>query len=168
MKTPPLAIFLATLLTALLGSGCETRSDRIREKSALYATLSPAQQAQIGQGIVAVGFTPEMVYMALGNPARLEKTERAEAPAELWIYNNYYPTAPDGHFRPSSYSTETPYQPSRYEAGTTRPRGIGAPQSIATTGAPQGQWSEPADLPSYTLIVAFTGGKVSRLGLRAR
>jgi len=49
------------------------------------------------------------------------------------------------------------------------PRGMGGlgtgPQSIATTGGPQGGSMELADLPSYTLWVTFQDGKVVKLKL---
>ncbi len=83
----------AILLSVLLGlalAGCSTVDSRIREKAAVFNQLSPADQARIRQGIIAVGFTPDMVYMALGNPTEIRLHTIAAGQETLWIYSTYY------------------------------------------------------------------------------
>ena len=163
----------AALGLALLVTGCETdgSSSRIQEKSAVYATLKPWQKKNIDAGIVAMTFTPDMVYMAIGNPSTKEPT----ADGELWTYKNYYPTTGANNVR---YSLSSERQMGSTGVGGTlmesngkggqRPAGSsqgGAGQSASTTGGPQGGSMEPADLPSYTLYVTFKNGAVSKLKL---
>jgi hypothetical protein len=77
-----LAVILGVALGfALLVTGCKTDglSARIQEKSAVYGTLKPWQKKYVDTGVVAMGFTPDMVYMAIGNPT---KTEPAGAPED--------------------------------------------------------------------------------------
>src|ERR1019366_1300535 len=73
MKKLPVVLGVA-LGFALLVTGCETDalSARIQEKSAVYATLKPWQKKYVDTGVVAMGFTPDMVYMAIGNPTKTE------------------------------------------------------------------------------------------------
>jgi hypothetical protein len=172
---------------ALLVAGCSTGpSARIQEKSSVYATLKTWEKKHIDQGVIANGFTPDMVYMAVGNPSKV----KSQGNEELWTYNNYYPPMDAAHMGYAGYRTDSPYQPSRqtnpnspnnlapdYDgedynisfstSKTGTPVGTDrTPQSIATTGGPQGSTIEPADLESYTLLVLFVDGKVSRIGIR--
>ena len=80
----------AALGFALLVTGCDTdnSSGSIKEKSAVYATLKPWQKKDIDGGIVALSFTPDMVYMAIGNPS----TKTPTGTGEVWVYKNYYPS----------------------------------------------------------------------------
>ena len=77
------------LLAALLLTGCNTTASRIRQKEAVFAALPAAEQARLRRGEVAVGDTPDMVYIALGQPTRhLEQTTANASHAE-WIYDAY-------------------------------------------------------------------------------
>ena len=58
----------AVVLLVLIVAGCETDGGiaaRSKEKSATYATLKQWEKNYIAKGIPAVGFTPDMVYMAI-------------------------------------------------------------------------------------------------------
>jgi hypothetical protein len=153
------AVLLGFMLT-----GCETVADRIQEKSTTYSSLNPLEQDRIKRGIIMVGYTPDMVYMAMGRASRVETENTDGGKMDLWIYSHYYPDVGAGHAY-APYNTESAYQPSRFEAGTSRPRGVGTPQSISTTGPPQGVMPEPPDLTAFTLKVLFKDGKVVKLGL---
>ena len=163
----PLHTLCAAGLLALLVTGCATDliSARIREKSDAYATLLPAQKEKINRGVIALGFTCDMVYMAMGHPSEIEPVEATGGRAELWTYRNYYPQMDAAHMKYAGYSTESPYQPSRTYAGTNIPLGTSRTRSVSTTGGPQGSMTEPADLPTYTLRILFQDGKVKRLGI---
>ena len=81
---------LTLLLLALAFAGCSTIDSRIREKSAIFAAQEPATQDKIRLGRVEVGFTTDLVYIALGAPdERLFKTSSAGTD-ETWIYNTYF------------------------------------------------------------------------------
>ncbi|MBC7366541.1 MAG: hypothetical protein H7343_06980 [Undibacterium sp.] len=82
----PLALIALTVLFA----GCSTIDSRIREKSAAFAALDAPTQDKIRLGRVEVGFTTDLVYIALGGPD--ERTTRTSATGtdETWIYNSYH------------------------------------------------------------------------------
>lgn len=75
---------------ALVLAGCSTIDSRIHEKAAVFNQLSPADQAKILQGIIAVGFTPDMVYMALGKPTEIRERTEEGSQETLWVYSTYY------------------------------------------------------------------------------
>jgi len=172
----------AALLLALLITGCESDGGvaaRTQEKSALYATLRPWQKKLIEKGTISQGFTPDMVYIALGHPDKIDAKELSEGHAEMWVYTHYYPNVDAIHgFRHADFSTESAYQPQRAllqtQAGDDPfhptlplvPVGMdhNGAESIAKTGGPQGGSMEPADLRSYTIKVLFASGKVVRIG----
>ncbi len=80
-------IILLLVAVSLLGTitACSTFDSRVKEKPAAFAGLSPTDQEDIRNGFIKVGFTPEMVYMALAKPER--KISGAAAGEETWIYN---------------------------------------------------------------------------------
>ena len=81
-------VFALACLALLLG-GCSTIPSRIEEKSAAFAALDADTQNKIRLGRVDVGYSPDLVYIALGTPdERLTKTTTTGT-SETWIYNNY-------------------------------------------------------------------------------
>jgi outer membrane protein assembly factor BamE (lipoprotein component of BamABCDE complex) len=73
-------IFLFTALL-LAVSGCNTVDHRIGEKPDVFNRLDPKAQAEIRQGRVHVGYTPDMVYLALGQPDKID--------GNIWYYKLY-------------------------------------------------------------------------------
>lgn len=84
------AIFLVTLLAALALSGCNTVKSRIEEKSALFNSLDPQTQARIRQGLVDIGYTEDMVYIAMGNPDERKEISTAQGHQSVWTYKTYW------------------------------------------------------------------------------
>ena len=81
-------VFALACLALLLG-GCSTIPSRIEEKSAAFAALDADTQNKIRLGRVDVGYSPDLVYIALGTPdERLTQTTKTDT-NETWIYNNY-------------------------------------------------------------------------------
>jgi hypothetical protein len=182
----------AALVLALFVSGCETDggiSARAKEKPEVYATLRPWQKTLIDSGVISNEFTPDMVYIAMGKPDKVETKDFPEGRAELWTYTHYFPNVDAIHgFRRADFSTESAYQPQRALTQTgldtdpnsfnpgakSYPLGMapssdsgnspGSAQSLDKTGGPQGGSMEPADLRSYTIKVLFASGKVVRFG----
>src|SRR5215204_1645345 len=81
---PSLPLLAAAAL--LLATGCATRTPTTATK------LEPTIKAKVDKGIIEPGFTPEMVFLALGKP-----TEPAESLADAtkdgtWIYRDFRPT----------------------------------------------------------------------------
>lgn len=89
MKTK-LFFTVPLLASALLLGACSTINSRINEKGSVFYTLDPDTQSKIAHGDVAVGFTPDMVYMALGTPDAKRYRTTADGKAETWIYGAYY------------------------------------------------------------------------------
>jgi hypothetical protein len=83
-----LSFFLA-LAGLLLAAGCATPEARIKQNPDLFATLSPADQDLIRQGKVGIGFTPDMVKLALGDPDRVYTRTDANGTNETWSYTTY-------------------------------------------------------------------------------
>jgi len=85
---------LLTLVAILAGlialPACSTINSRIAEKSAVYQSLDTATRAKIAQGDVGLGFTPDMVYMALGQPDARRQAITSTGQTETWIYQSYF------------------------------------------------------------------------------
>ncbi|HQF38872.1 MAG TPA: hypothetical protein PK322_07115 [Opitutaceae bacterium] len=88
----PRLLALAVLACALAFAGCSTPDSRIEKNSAAFASYAPAVQAKIRAGEVDVGFTPEMVTMALGKPSQIRRRQSAEGETEVWVYADKSPT----------------------------------------------------------------------------
>jgi hypothetical protein len=91
---PRLLVCLA-FATLLLAAGCQTA-----RPPTTATRLEPPIQAKVDRGIVEPGFTPEMVFLALGKP-----TEPASSLADAttdgkWIYREFQPKNERGLLRP--------------------------------------------------------------------
>ena len=82
----------AVLALALALAGCSTPDSRIEKNSAAFAAYTPAVQTKIRAGEVDVGFTSEMVQMALGKPDRVLRRRTASGTTEVWVYADNTPT----------------------------------------------------------------------------
>ena len=160
----------AALGFALLITGCDTdnSSGRVQEKSAVYATLKPWQKKDIDGGVVALTMTPDMVYMAIGNPS----TKTPNGTGEVWIYKNYYPTVGADRVRTTLNSDQMGAAASASKPGglagintarTSQAASAKAGPSLSQTGGPQGGSMEPSDMQSYTFTVTFENGVVAHL-----
>ena len=129
------------LLLLLVLAGCETNSitRRIEEKSAAYARLAPEQRVKIRQGVIELGFTADMVYMALGHPGKTTVRHTAEGPVAIWIYDRPRPVDP------------------QFPARLSPLVGLHTPAT-----------EEPPDRPVEILYVLFFKGRVVEIKLAAR
>ena len=80
------------MLAASLGflAGCQSVDSRIKEKPEVYANLDTATQDKIKQGIIEIGYTEDMVYLALGKPDQKRESVQENGRSVTWIYNTYY------------------------------------------------------------------------------
>jgi hypothetical protein len=82
---------LAVGLTVLLAACSTTPAERIANNPALFDTFPPPVRQKIRAGEVDVGFTPEMVRLALGEPTRIFSRQTESGATELWIYHDNSP-----------------------------------------------------------------------------
>lgn len=87
-----LRLLLPCLAAAVLlvASGCQTVESRIRENPQLFASLDSATQERIRQGLIDLGYTEDMVYLALGAPDQKRETRSVTGSSVVWIYNTYF------------------------------------------------------------------------------
>jgi outer membrane protein assembly factor BamE (lipoprotein component of BamABCDE complex) len=83
-----LSRFLTVAGLAVL-AGCATPQTRIERNPQIFSSLSPTDQELIKQGKVAVGFTPDEVKLALGDPDRIYIRTDASGTNETWSYVTY-------------------------------------------------------------------------------
>ena len=165
--TLPLVV---TTFTALLMAGCESSGTtaRIQEKSATYAALAPEQQQAIQAGAVDIGYTTDMVYLALGKPSKTHIKQTPDGPVTVWTYLRFYPNGPIGRTSLSYEQGMSAVAPnalgtnSTGRFGTSNSTGSTSPISsnnVPTTNGPT-MAPEPGDLPSDTLFVYFFQDRV--------
>ena len=80
---------LAVFFLLLFASGCQTVESRIKEKPTVFASVDQTTQEKIKQGVIGLGYTQDMVYLALGNPDQIRESVTASAHTLIWIYNSY-------------------------------------------------------------------------------
>ena len=82
-------LFRCSLLACLgLLAGCNTVERRIRENPSVFVVLPRATQDRIRQGDAGPGYTPEMVYLALGKPTEVSPPSAEAGRDGVWIYRN--------------------------------------------------------------------------------
>lgn len=80
------------LLLPLLLAACASTDSRIRDSQSAFDAYPPAVQQKIRAGQADLGFTPEMVRMALGEPDRKFSRTAAEGTSEVWAYRDSGPS----------------------------------------------------------------------------
>ncbi len=78
------------VLALALAAGClSTPERRIAQAPAVFAAFPPDVQAKVRRGEVDIGFTPDMVRLALGGPSRVLTRRTGAGEVEVWIYTAY-------------------------------------------------------------------------------
>lgn len=138
MKKIQFSFCLAGLLALLAGCGTtNTFSSRIKENQAVFDKLSPADQEIIRSGFIKIGYTPELVYIALENPEK--KLPGAAANEVTWVYHNFYSS--DGQSNMGGQKVATHYSGSTSANGSTKQ---------PTGGASKGSNNTFSVEPDYT------------------
>ncbi len=85
-------LFRTLVLATSLGflAGCQTVESRIEEKPEVFYKLDRETQDKILQGIIDIGYTEDMVYLALGAPSEKRERVTQDGRTVTWIYNTYY------------------------------------------------------------------------------
>lgn len=76
---------------ALLLAGCSTVDSRIAKNRAAFNTWPPAVQDKVVVGQIDVGFTPEQVAVALGQPDRVFTRTTADGTSQVWSFRDRGP-----------------------------------------------------------------------------
>jgi hypothetical protein len=89
MKIPSVTLVAAALAFA---AGCaSTPASRIEKQKAAFDSWPADVQQKVSAGQVAVGFTPEMVRVALGEPDRVSTRTTEKGQGEVWSYTDRRP-----------------------------------------------------------------------------
>jgi hypothetical protein len=86
MKTTKLFIMLAAVSGAVWLAGCSTPEARIKDHPEIFAQLTPKEQTLVKAGQVGLGFSPEAVKLALGEPDRITVRTDAKGQLQVWHY----------------------------------------------------------------------------------
>src|SRR5688572_15283247 len=87
MKTK-LSLLLATAAVVL--AGWNSFNSRARQLSAVYDQPPQTEQQRLQRGVINLGDTPEMVYIALGNPDERRDVLNADGTQTTWVYRTYW------------------------------------------------------------------------------
>jgi hypothetical protein len=87
MKTPLLLIMTYALLVA----GCSSVDSRVKSHEAAFNSWPADVQEKVRAGKVEMGFTPEMVEVALGEPHRRASRTTDRGQADVWVYSDKSP-----------------------------------------------------------------------------
>jgi hypothetical protein len=83
--------YITFALGALLVAGCSTVDSRIAKNRAAFNTWPPAVQDKVVVGQIGVGFTPDQVRVALGEPDRVWTRTTADGSSQVWSYRDRGP-----------------------------------------------------------------------------
>lgn len=75
----------------IAAAACVTTDSRSPRDQALFESFPPSVQQNIRQGTIEVGYTPEMVRMALGEPDRRTQVETEDGLLEVWTWRTSRP-----------------------------------------------------------------------------
>jgi hypothetical protein len=84
MKSRVRVAFCMAVAVAL--AGCSTTGSRIREQQAVFDSYPEHVQLNLRAGNIEVGYTPEMVFIALGEPDRKAEVVTGEGASEVWTW----------------------------------------------------------------------------------
>jgi len=90
-KTKIRSAILMIVVAATFAGCASTPAERIKANPQLFASIAPKDQQLIQQGQVAIGFTPNMVLLALGEPDAVTRHTDANGSTEIWRYQNIDP-----------------------------------------------------------------------------
>jgi hypothetical protein len=87
----PFPLLLAICSVPFLAACASTTASRIADHRAVFAQYPAAVQQKIRSGQVDVGFTAEMVRLALGEPSRIFTRKVESGDSEVWVYHDDSP-----------------------------------------------------------------------------
>ncbi|HEX2852383.1 MAG TPA: hypothetical protein VHO24_04025 [Opitutaceae bacterium] len=79
------------IVVMLFGAGCSTPASRISRHKEAFSEWPAAIQEKVRAGQIDLGFTPEQVRVALGDPARTFTRTDNDGASEVWVYRGREP-----------------------------------------------------------------------------
>lgn len=86
------ALFAGAAILLQLAGGCMSPAARIKRHPDLFNSFPAEVQEKVSQGIIETGYTPDMVYIALGRPDRtysrnvVSGADGKAKVSEVWSY----------------------------------------------------------------------------------
>lgn len=126
----------------LICAGCSTPASRIARNETAFSEWPAAIQDKVRAGQIDLGFTPEQVKLALGEPSRVTTRTNHDGTSEVWAYRGKEPRFSFG-----------------VGVGTSRGNtGYGGGVNVGTGG----------DRGEDAMRVVFDGGRVSAIETATR
>lgn len=88
MKQTPILRMVMAVTVILMAAGCASTPAQRVAGSTAFDTYPSAIQEKILNGEVDVGFTEEMVRLALGKPDRVSSRQTTAGDSEVWSYED--------------------------------------------------------------------------------
>lgn len=79
------------LLLALGLAACATPASRISSQQSAFDSYPTEVQQKIRAGQIGIGFSPEQVRMALGEPSDRYSRQTEKGESEVWAYRDFKP-----------------------------------------------------------------------------
>jgi len=70
----------------LLGAGCASVESRVKDHQSAFSSWPPDVQEKVRAGKIEIGYTREMVEVALGKPDRFASRTTDRGQADVWVY----------------------------------------------------------------------------------
>jgi len=96
---PPVFSGLVLLGVLLVAVGCATPEARIGRHGNLFASFPPDVQAKVRQGIIQLGYTSDMVFLAAGPPRHAQQRIDETGTTLVWRYTAYRWRSSPPHWR---------------------------------------------------------------------
>ncbi|NLG35070.1 MAG: hypothetical protein GX548_06935 [Lentisphaerae bacterium] len=90
MKHSLIRLVLSLPLLMFLGACATTPAQRIQQNQEMFDALPVADQARIRGGEITIGYTPDMVRIALGEPQRKLVRRTAVGETRIWLYTDTF------------------------------------------------------------------------------
>ena len=81
------------LASLFLLTSCSTPASRIKKNPNLFASFPSDVQEKIQKGEIDIGYTEDMVMIALGRPDRMYTRKTDTGEARVWSYVDFYMTS---------------------------------------------------------------------------
>lgn len=82
---------LGVLLAGGIAAGCSSVDSRIARHRDVFSSWPPEVQEKVAAGEIGLGFTPDQVRVALGEPDRVFTRTTADGTVEVWSYRERRP-----------------------------------------------------------------------------